>query len=178
MAHEDFEPVGTNFKSTADVPRGEDLCYRCDLCNDVVSSATISNAACPCRNIRIDAEYNRLTVRDLAKFSVLRRAPETGNRNAELIAEMQRALSQASVGQAALVRLTERLLQLRDALSLDDPVWFHALTHEIVTLDSAATYEPKSSAAASQMHAAVANAVAELLKLLAQKQSTSINTSA
>jgi hypothetical protein len=68
-----FVIVGHNYLSTADVPRDDDLYYRCDDCGDQILSVPIDNIGCKCGNIFIDKDYWRLIVADLNKLTVVRK---------------------------------------------------------------------------------------------------------
>jgi hypothetical protein len=89
--------------------------------------------------------------------------------DADTLAEMQQVLSADRSDQAALGRLAAHLLRLRDALKFNDSAWFHALTQEIVTLDSASTYVPHTPDAEKQMQAAIIKAIERLLTLVGEK---------
>lgn len=73
MSEHTYEFIGTNYKSTADIPRDEDIYYRCDDCGDIIPSVPAHNIGCKCGNVFIDKDYWRLIVADLSKMSVLRR---------------------------------------------------------------------------------------------------------
>jgi hypothetical protein len=68
-----YEIIGQSYKNTADVPKGNELFYRCEICNSIIPSTTSKSLSCTCRNIIIDVDYLRLVVRDFNKFSVLRK---------------------------------------------------------------------------------------------------------
>ncbi len=72
MANE-YEIVGSGFKSTADVPKDDDLFYRCLDCGGVIPSVPSGNIGCDCGNVFIDKDYWRLIVVDLAKLEVVKK---------------------------------------------------------------------------------------------------------
>lgn len=63
------------FSDTSQVPRGNDLSYKCLQCNAVVPSGPRDSIGCECGNIFIDTDYVRLVVRDFSKFQLVRRLP-------------------------------------------------------------------------------------------------------
>lgn len=62
-----------------------------------------------------------------------------------------------------------RLLALRDYLDFEDKDWFHELTQQIATLDSASTFRAKDADQKRQVSLAVAQAIEEISKLLKNK---------
>jgi hypothetical protein len=66
-----FQMIGNNYRSTADVPKDDDIYYRCADCGDIIPSVPDDNIGCKCGNIYIDKEWWRLVVVDLGKFEVL-----------------------------------------------------------------------------------------------------------
>jgi hypothetical protein len=73
MNIDEFELVAAHFKSTADVPRDDDLFYRCTDCGRVIPSVPDDNVGCDCGNIFIDKDYWRLIVANLEKLEVVRK---------------------------------------------------------------------------------------------------------
>jgi hypothetical protein len=73
MERHQFEIEGRGYRDTAEVPKGEDIFYRCDVCDDHFSSAPYANAGCHCGNVFIDWAAFRLFVRDFETFTVLRK---------------------------------------------------------------------------------------------------------
>jgi hypothetical protein len=81
--------------------------------------------------------------------------------------EMQREiglLSGVNLGQ-----LAERLLRLRDGLCFDDADWYHDLTQQVATLDSASTFHPANDAEKRQLDAAIQQAVDQIMQLISTK---------
>jgi hypothetical protein len=74
MSDPTYDLIGSVYKSTADIPRDDDICYRCNDCGDVIPSVPAHNIGCKCGNVFIDRDYWRLVVADMSKLSVLRRA--------------------------------------------------------------------------------------------------------
>jgi hypothetical protein len=66
-----FQAVGKNYKNTADVPKDDDIYYRCTDCGDVIPSVPDDNIGCKCGNVYIDKDWWRLVVVDFGKFEVL-----------------------------------------------------------------------------------------------------------
>jgi hypothetical protein len=64
--------IGTNWISTADVPKDNDIVYRCTGCGGAIPSVPIDNIGCRCGNVFIDKDSWRLVVVDLARLEVLR----------------------------------------------------------------------------------------------------------
>ena len=80
------------------------------------------------------------------------------------------ALTRSSTRKCAgLAQLAERLLTLRDALSFKDEDWYHQLTHQIVTLDSASTFKPASATEMQQVDEAVKSATRKLQRLIGER---------
>lgn len=71
----DFECkiISTNFKNTADVPKDNDIFYRCTDCGMVIPSVPDDNIGCTCGNIFIDKDCWRLIVVDLTKLEAVRK---------------------------------------------------------------------------------------------------------
>ncbi len=95
------------------------------------------------------------------------------NRNdIDTLREMQKAISSPRVNDADLGVLAERLLKLRDELRFIDTEWFHTLTQQIATLDSASTFAPSGSEAEHQLCSAINEAIRMLLILINNKTTT------
>ena len=67
-----FRVVGGNYQDTSDVPKDDDLYYRCGECGVVIPSVPDDNVGCDCGNVFIDKDCWRLVVVDFKKFEVLR----------------------------------------------------------------------------------------------------------
>lgn len=72
MINAEYELDSTNFKSTSDVPKDEDLFYRCTDCEAVIPSIPKDNIGCDCGNIFIDKDCWRLIVVNIDILEVLR----------------------------------------------------------------------------------------------------------
>ena len=70
---DEYEVVASNFKSTAEVPKDDDLFYRCGVCDVVIPSVPADNTGCACGNVFIDKDYWRLVVADLQKLEVVKK---------------------------------------------------------------------------------------------------------
>ena len=72
MSRVPFDVLPLAFATTADVPRDDDLFYRCQLCGGIIPSVPVDNIGCTCGNIFIDKDTWRLIVVDLSKLQVVR----------------------------------------------------------------------------------------------------------
>jgi len=70
-----YQVVASNFKTTADVPKDDDLFYRCTDCGEAIPSIPDDNIGCECGNIFIDKDCWRLVVADMTKIEVVRKVP-------------------------------------------------------------------------------------------------------
>lgn len=66
------EFVAKGFVKTSDIPKDDDLFYKCLDCDGIIPSVPSKNIGCLCGNIFIDKDYWRLVVADLAKIEVVR----------------------------------------------------------------------------------------------------------
>ena len=85
------------------------------------------------------------------------------------LAAMKQLISLPLPDGMALARLTDQLLKKRDALSFVDDNWYDALTEHIVTLDSAATFEPSNADEKRQVENALGYATSEIRRLVDAK---------
>lgn len=53
-------------------PAAADIFYECGNCGDAIPSRPANAAACTCRNIVVDADAGRVSVRDKSKFKAFR----------------------------------------------------------------------------------------------------------
>jgi hypothetical protein len=53
-----------SFNPQSGYPAGKDLYYECLRCGDVIHSLPIESMMCSCRNIAIDIEYGRVSIKD------------------------------------------------------------------------------------------------------------------
>lgn len=65
--------IDNNYTSTSDVPKDDDIFYRCTDCGYVIPSIPDDNIGCCCGNVYIDKDWWRLVVVDFRKFEVLRK---------------------------------------------------------------------------------------------------------
>lgn len=73
MIDDECEVVASGFTRTSDVPKDDDLFYRCTECGSVIPSVPNDNIGCECGNVFIDRDYWRLVVVDLAKMEVVKK---------------------------------------------------------------------------------------------------------
>ena len=66
-----FELLGDNYTDTSEVPKDEDIYYRCLECGEIIPSVPKDNIGCRCGNIFIDKDCWRLVVTDIRKLEVL-----------------------------------------------------------------------------------------------------------
>jgi hypothetical protein len=83
-----------------------------------------------------------------------------------LLREMEQAVASFSTGTLALGDLVEKLLVLRDSLTLTDQDWLREFTQHVVTLDSASVEPPTEAKDAAAVSAAVEVAVREISRLI------------
>jgi len=69
----EYEIIPEKFNSTADVPRDDDIFYRCTDCETVIPSVPDDNIGCTCGNVFIDKDCWRLIIVDFTKFEVVRK---------------------------------------------------------------------------------------------------------
>ena len=86
----------------------------------------------------------------------------------EILDEMERSLSVPLIDSAHLFRLSQRLTNLRDALSFEDDQWFEAVTYEIVSIDSAASAFDEGGDMADAAPRVANEAIAKIQKLLSE----------
>ena len=67
-----FEVIGNGYTDTSQVPKDNDLLYRCTLCGAAIRSVPRESGGCNCGNIFIDKDYWRLIVVDFKHFEVVR----------------------------------------------------------------------------------------------------------
>jgi len=73
MTNYDYELIGNTYEDTADVPKDDDMYYRCMSCGTIIPSVPDDNIGCECGNVFIDKDCWRLEVDHFEKFEVLRR---------------------------------------------------------------------------------------------------------
>ncbi len=74
MIEYDYELVGNDYDDTANIPKDDDLWYRCAHCGTMIPSIPDDNVGCECGNVFIDKDCWRLVVADLRKLEVVRKA--------------------------------------------------------------------------------------------------------
>lgn len=52
------------FDSQKGYPAGKNLYYECAKCGDVIPSLPTDSISCKCRNIHIDVDYGRVSIKD------------------------------------------------------------------------------------------------------------------
>lgn len=60
-----------NLTSESEVLSGRDIYYKCLNCGDVVHSAPQNAARCGCRNINIDADAGRISIKNYDRVVML-----------------------------------------------------------------------------------------------------------
>jgi hypothetical protein len=93
----------------------------------------------------------------------------------EILEEMRQLLAKWNTNLLDIGDLAERLLSLRDALDFDDDKWYDEITEQIVTLDSASTFRPASTAEGRQLREVVGRSIELAKDLVLQKQATLIS---
>lgn len=73
MSGDEYEVIASNFVRTSDVPKDEDIFYRCTECGSVIPSVPDDNIGCECGNVFIDKDYWRLIVVDLGKLEAVKK---------------------------------------------------------------------------------------------------------
>ena len=68
-----FQLIGKNYQDTADVPKEDDIYYRCTDCGDIIPSVPDDNIGCKCGHVYIEKDLWRLVVMDFGKLEVLRK---------------------------------------------------------------------------------------------------------
>jgi len=75
MSDDEYEIIDTSFKCASDIPKDEEVYYRCTECGIVIPSVPDDNIGCVCGNVFIDKDCWRLVVVDFAKLEVVRKRP-------------------------------------------------------------------------------------------------------
>jgi translation initiation factor 2B subunit (eIF-2B alpha/beta/delta family) len=73
MSEKEYEVISSSFKRTSEVPKDEDIFYRCTDCGGVIPSVPDDNIGCSCGNIFIDKDCWRLIVVDITKLEVVKK---------------------------------------------------------------------------------------------------------
>ena len=73
MSDDKYIIIAGNFIDAADVPKDDDLDYRCTKCGTVIKSIPDDNTGCTCGNIFIDIDSWRLETDDFRALQVLRK---------------------------------------------------------------------------------------------------------
>jgi len=74
MIEYNYELIGKDYDDTANVPKDDDIWYRCMHCGKMIPSVPDDNVGCECGNVFIDKDCWRLVVVNLRKMEVLRRS--------------------------------------------------------------------------------------------------------
>jgi hypothetical protein len=72
MKNKSYEILETRINDTKDAIRGKDIFYKCNICQEIISSTPKDNIGCSCGNIQIDRDLIRLFVKDFSNFVILR----------------------------------------------------------------------------------------------------------
>lgn len=72
MIKSDYELIGNDYDDTANVPKDDDIFYRCTACGSIIPSVPVDNVGCECGNVFIDKDYWRLVVANMKELEVLR----------------------------------------------------------------------------------------------------------
>ncbi len=72
MSGDEYEVIASGFERTADIPKDDDILYRCTNCGSAIPSVPDDNIGCKCGNVFIDKDYWRLIVVDLTKLEAVR----------------------------------------------------------------------------------------------------------
>ncbi len=78
MIDNDYELIGSDYNDTSNVPKDDDIYYRCTDCHDVIPSVPDDNIGCSCGNVFIDKDYWRLVVANMKNFEVVRKMAGDG----------------------------------------------------------------------------------------------------
>lgn len=73
MTEYKYAPIGAHYCDSSQVPRDDDIFYKCADCGTMICSVPTDNTGCRCGNVFIDKDYWRLVVSDFTRFEVLRR---------------------------------------------------------------------------------------------------------
>lgn len=73
MTNCEYELVGNDYDDTANVPKDDDIWYRCTDCGKLIPSVPDDNIGCDCGNVFIDKDCWRLLVANMHKLEVLRK---------------------------------------------------------------------------------------------------------
>jgi hypothetical protein len=68
-----YEALNIKITDTKEAIRGENIFYKCNLCQSIFPSTPKDNVSCSCGNISIDKDLNRLFVEDYSNFIILKR---------------------------------------------------------------------------------------------------------
>lgn len=64
--------VYLNFNPAEGYPVGPSTFYECSKCGDVIPSNPVEGTGCTCRNIFVDVDAGRISVRDDSKMKVFK----------------------------------------------------------------------------------------------------------
>lgn len=73
MIEHDFELIGNNYTDTSNVPKDDDIWYRCTDCGKMIPSVPEDNIGCECGNVFIDKDCWRLVVANMKTLEVIRK---------------------------------------------------------------------------------------------------------
>lgn len=65
------------FDESEGYPVGKELSYQCTLCGDILSSFDVRSASfCQCRNLHVDADYCRISIKTLNSVKLLKKVED------------------------------------------------------------------------------------------------------
>jgi len=73
MTKAQYKTIMKGLTDTSQAPRGKNIFYHCEICQEYISSQPDDNIGCKCSNIVIDVDYIRLSVRDFTKFTMVQK---------------------------------------------------------------------------------------------------------
>jgi hypothetical protein len=73
MTSERFAVLGNNYEYFSEIPKDDDIFYRCLNCGVVIPSLPDDNIGCQCGDVYIDLDTWRLFVFDLKKLEVIKK---------------------------------------------------------------------------------------------------------
>ena len=64
MPNNENKRIYHSFNPSSGYPAGNDLFYECLKCGEVIPSLPKDSIACSCRNLSIDVDYGRVSIKD------------------------------------------------------------------------------------------------------------------
>ncbi len=75
MRKSSYKILKVGIQKTSEAEIGKDIFYECGICQSIIPSMPKDNIHCSCGNIGIDKDLHRLSVREYANFTVLKKKP-------------------------------------------------------------------------------------------------------